>query len=121
VVERLWESRIARRRERLADYCNAQPRVVWLRRTAVYKSERMETSALVAPQDRDGFGQDLGVVEEVDHLAQTCIVRTPIPVAEGVASLRFGKPRWNLVNQREASSQCDTARQSARGAGVTDE
>jgi hypothetical protein len=62
----------------------------------------------------------LGVVEEVEHLAQTCVVHSPLPVVEGVASLRFGKPRSNLANQR-ASSLCDAARQSARGASGTAE
>ena len=118
----LRESRIARRRERLADdFCDAQPRVAWLQRTAVYELERMAIGALVALQDRDGFALDLGVVEEVEHLALTCIVRSPLPVVEGVASLRFGKPRWNLANQREASSLCGAARQSARGASGTAE
>jgi hypothetical protein len=80
----------------------------------------MATGALVVPQDRDGFAQDVGVVEEVEHLTQTCIVRLPLPAAEGVASQRFCKPRWNLANQR-ASFLRDAARRSARGASGTAE
>jgi hypothetical protein len=102
-VERLKESRIARRREGLAgDFCDAQPRVAWPGETAVHELERSATGALAALQDRDGFSQDLGVVVVVAHLAHTCIVRSPLPMMEGVASLCFGKPRWNLPNQREA-------------------
>jgi hypothetical protein len=76
----------------------------------------MATSALVASQDLDAFTLDSGLVEEVDHLAQTCIVRSSLLLAEGVASLRFGKSRCDLVNQR-ASSSCDAALQSPRGVG----
>ncbi|HSR35520.1 MAG TPA: Clp1/GlmU family protein [Anaerolineae bacterium] len=94
VVARSRETRIARRRERLAHYFeNAQPRLVNMRQTAIYDLEHLAIGGLVAFQDADGFLVGLGVVEEVDRLAGTVIARTPLPDLEGVASVRFGAAR----------------------------
>jgi polynucleotide 5'-hydroxyl-kinase GRC3/NOL9 len=102
VVERLREARIARRQERLARYLEAaQPRLVNLRRLAVYDLERLAAGALLAFQDAEGFALGLGVVEQADHLAGTIIVRTSLASVAEVASLRFGATRWDLINRRE--------------------
>jgi len=103
VVERSREARIARRRAQLADYFRrARPCVVSLRHTSVYDLDRLTASALVALQDAEGFTLELGVVEKVDRLEKTMIVRKPLPGLDGVTSLRFGAVRWDIANQRES-------------------
>lgn len=102
VVERPREARIARRRAQLAGYFRqARPCVVSLRQVAVYELDRLAIGALLAFQDIEGFTLGLGVVEKADRLEKTLIVRTPLSGLEGVASLRFGATRWDIVNQRE--------------------
>lgn len=102
VTERSREARIARRRERLTHYFEgAQPRLVALRQTAVYDLERLSVGALLAFQDVEGFALGLGTVQQIDHLAGTVIVRTPLQSLEGVASVRFGAVRWDLDRKRE--------------------
>jgi polynucleotide 5'-kinase involved in rRNA processing len=73
-----------------------------VRQTAVYDVEWLAAGALLAFQDAAGFALGLGVVEEVDRLGGTMIIRTPLPGLDGVASLRVGTARWDLTNQREA-------------------
>jgi polynucleotide 5'-hydroxyl-kinase GRC3/NOL9 len=102
VVERSREARITSRRERLARYFDgAQPRLLTLRQMAVYDLEWLAAGALLAFQDGAGFVLGLGVVEEVDRLGGTVIVRTPLPGLEGVASVRLGTARWDVTNRRE--------------------
>jgi polynucleotide 5'-hydroxyl-kinase GRC3/NOL9 len=102
VVERSREARITWRRERLARYFEqARPRLLALRRMAVYDLERLATGALLTFQDGDGFTLGLGVVEQADRLEGTIIARTPLADLEGVASVRFGALRWDLAAQRE--------------------
>jgi polynucleotide 5'-hydroxyl-kinase GRC3/NOL9 len=102
VLERTREARIARRRERLAQYFGGgQPRLVDLRRMPVYDLERLAVGALLSFQDAEGFSLALGVVEEADRLGGKVIARTPLPGLEGVASVRFGAVRWDLENRRE--------------------
>lgn len=102
VVERSREARISRRRQRLARYFEgAQQRLLAWRKTAVYDLGRMAIGALVALQDAEGFALGLGAVEEVDRLAGTAIVGTPLASLEGLASVRFGAARWDLDNQQE--------------------
>ncbi|MFN2217017.1 MAG: hypothetical protein ACK2UA_00305 [Anaerolineae bacterium] len=50
--------------------------------------------AILEAQDREGLALGLGVVEELDRQGSTVLVRTPLPNLEGVASIRFGKARW---------------------------
>lgn len=102
VLERSRETRIARRRERLAGYLSAaQARLLVLRQTAAYDLERLAISTLLAFQDAEGFALGLGVVEEADRLAGTVVVRTPLSDLQGTASVRFGAARWDLANRRE--------------------
>ena len=102
VVERPREARIARRRAQLADYFRrARPCVVSLRKMAIYELDRLAIGALVAFQDAEGFTLGLGVVEESDRGEKTLVARTPLPVLEGVASLRFGAVKWDVTNHRE--------------------
>jgi polynucleotide 5'-hydroxyl-kinase GRC3/NOL9 len=96
------ESRIARRRERLAGYFEgAQPRLVNLGQLAVYELQRLAHGALVAFQDAQGFALGLGAVQEIDRLAGTVIVCTPLAELKEVASVRFGATRWDLANKRD--------------------
>jgi polynucleotide 5'-hydroxyl-kinase GRC3/NOL9 len=100
--ERPREARITRRRERLTEYFKAaQPRLLELRRLAVYDLEQLGSGALLALQDAEGFMLALGVVEQADRQAGTVVVRTPLPNLDAVASVRFGDARWDLANQRE--------------------
>ncbi len=102
VVERSREARIARRRERLsAHFRGAQPRLIWLRQTPAYDLDRLAIGAFLAFQDAEGFALALGVVEEIDRLGGSIVVRTPTPDLQGVTSVRFGVARWDLVSQRE--------------------
>ncbi len=102
VAERSREARITRRRERLATYFqDAQPRLVTVRQMAIYDLGRLAIGALLALQDGEGFALGLGVVEEIDRLGGTIIVRTPLSSWERVKSVRFGAARWDLANRRE--------------------
>ena len=102
VVQRSREERIARRCERLARYFEpAQPRLLELRRLAVYDLERLAVGALLAFQDAEGLTLGLGAVQEADRLAGTATVRTPLRDLEAVASVRFGAARWDLTHRRE--------------------
>ncbi len=102
VMGRSREARVARRWERLADYFDkAQPYLLDLRQMAVYDLERLAIGAILAFQDAEGFALGLGVVQEVDRLGGTAVVRTPLSSLEGMASVRFGAVRWDLVNRRE--------------------
>jgi hypothetical protein len=102
VVERPREARIARRRERLAEYLErAQPRLLNLRQIAIYDLERLVAGALLAFQDAEGFVLDLGVVEQVDHTEATAVVHMPLASFAEVASVRLGTTRWDLVHDRE--------------------
>jgi polynucleotide 5'-hydroxyl-kinase GRC3/NOL9 len=101
-VERSRESRVVRRRERLAGYFEgARSRQLSLRQTAVYDLEQLAVGALLAFQDAAGFCLGLGVVEEADRLGGSVVVRTPLRDVAGMGSVRFGALRWDLVNQRE--------------------
>lgn len=102
VIRRSREERIARRRARLAAYFEtARPRLLELRRLAVYDLERLTLGALLAFQDAEGFALGLGVVQEADRLAGTVIIHTPLASLEATASVRFGVARWDLANRRE--------------------
>jgi polynucleotide 5'-hydroxyl-kinase GRC3/NOL9 len=101
-VERSREARIGHRRERLARYFEpARPRLVSLKQFAVYDVERLAVGALLAFQDAEGFGLDLGVVEEVDRPGGSLIARTPLESLARVSSLRFGTTRWDMAHQCE--------------------
>jgi polynucleotide 5'-hydroxyl-kinase GRC3/NOL9 len=102
VMGRSREARVARRWERLAHYFDqAQPYLLNLRQMAVYDLERLTIGAMLAFQDAEGFALGLGVVGEVDQPGGTAVVRTPLSSLDGVASVRFGAVRWDLVNRRE--------------------
>ena len=102
VSERSRESRIARRRERLAQYFRrARARSLSLRQMAVYDLELSSVGAILAFQDAEGFTLGLGVLEESDWPGGTAVVQTPLENLEGVTGLRFGSTYWDLNNQRE--------------------
>jgi polynucleotide 5'-hydroxyl-kinase GRC3/NOL9 len=101
-TERGREARIARRRERLAAYlAQARLQQLHLRELAVYGLERLAPGSLLGLQDREGWALGLGVVQEVDRLAWTWVVATPLASLEPVASVRVGVAGWDLKNRRE--------------------
>jgi polynucleotide 5'-hydroxyl-kinase GRC3/NOL9 len=96
------ELRIARRRERLAGYFEgAQPHLIHLGQLAVYDLQRLAHGSLLAFQDAQGFALGLGAVQEIDRLAGTVTVCTPLADLEEAASVRFGATRWDVANRRE--------------------
>ncbi|MGD8791231.1 MAG: polynucleotide 5'-hydroxyl-kinase [Anaerolineae bacterium] len=101
-VQRTREARIARRRARLAAYfARARPRLLNLKKMAVYDLERLTAGALLGFQDSAGLCLGLGAVEEADRGQGTIVVQTPLEALEGVASVRLGAARWDLTGQRE--------------------
>jgi len=66
-VERPREERIARRRERLADYFEgANLRLVRPGQLPVYDLEQLVVGSLMAFQDAEGLALALGIVEQID-------------------------------------------------------
>jgi polynucleotide 5'-kinase involved in rRNA processing len=101
-TERSRDSRIARRRERLAQYFQgAQTRPVSLRQSAIYDLDLLAVGAILAFQDGDGLTLSLGVVEDVDGSGGTAMVRTPLESPVSVTSVRIGSARWDPANKRE--------------------
>jgi polynucleotide 5'-hydroxyl-kinase GRC3/NOL9 len=106
VSERTRESRIARRRERLAQYFQgARTRPVSLQQVAVYDLELLAVGAILAFQDSEGFTLGLGVIEEAGGPRGTVMVRTPLEKLQGVMSVRIGSARWEPNNKQENSKR----------------
>jgi polynucleotide 5'-hydroxyl-kinase GRC3/NOL9 len=101
-VERSRQVRIDRRRERLARYFEGgRPRMLQLRKAAVYDLERLAPGALLAFQDGDGFVLELGVVQALDRQAGRVTVHSPLDDLDRAASVRIGTLHWDLAGQRE--------------------
>jgi polynucleotide 5'-hydroxyl-kinase GRC3/NOL9 len=102
VVERSRETRIAWRRRRWACYLEGAPsHSVSLRHTAIYDLDRLAVGTVLAFQDAEGFVLGLGVVEQLDRLEGTAMVRSPLSSLQQAESVRLGATRWHLTEQRE--------------------